>query len=236
MSLHNATPVEYKRALYAKKTRSELIAIIQEYIPYSHEHIAAKQLIDQMDRADEERRHRELIEATRSHTESKSSHNPISSRKNTNKHTMPVTRLFIGSSGAAKSQAKAIVKAFSSPTLQFLPWWDDAFVGGGLLLENLEKIKDKVDGAVFVFSPEIPGAVRKANTVLPNQNVLFEFGYFLGHFGHGKVCMMKYGDYYLPSDFGGYIHITGSGFFRPGAVTKLGKRTAKEFGNWIANF
>jgi CRP/FNR family cyclic AMP-dependent transcriptional regulator len=149
---------------------------------------------------------------------------------------MPVTKLFIGSSGGAKSQAKAIVKAFTSPTLEFLPWWDDVFVGGGLLLENLEKIKVQVDGAVFVFSPEIPGTVRKASAVLPNQNVLFEFGYFLGHFGRKKVSMMKYGEYYLPSDFGGYIHITGGKFFKSGAATKPGKRTIKEFGNWISKF
>ena len=37
---------------------------------------------------------------------------------------MPKTTLFIGSFTAAKSQAKALVRELSGPTLQFLPWWD----------------------------------------------------------------------------------------------------------------
>lgn len=149
---------------------------------------------------------------------------------------MPKTRLFIGSSGGAKSQAKAVVEAFSSATVEFVPWWSGAFVAGNTLLQNLQKIQDTVDGAVFIFSPEIPGTVRKTDQELPNQNVLFEFGYFLGHFGHKKVCMMKYGSFYLPSDFGGYIHISGSKFFKSGAVVKPGKRTKNEFDSWIAAF
>jgi CRP/FNR family cyclic AMP-dependent transcriptional regulator len=149
---------------------------------------------------------------------------------------MPKTRLFIGSSAASKSQAKAIIAQFTSPTLDFVPWWDGAFVAGNTLLENLEAIRTMVNGAVFVFAPEIPGVVRKLDQQLPNQNVLFEFGYFLGHFGRTKVCMLKYGDFYLPSDFGGYIHIFGSRFAKSGAVAQIGKRTIKEFTSWIQAF
>jgi len=36
---------------------------------------------------------------------------------------MPTTTVFIGSSTAAKSQAKALVKELTSATLKFLPWW-----------------------------------------------------------------------------------------------------------------
>ena len=71
MSLHNATPIEYQRALYAKKSRADLIAIVQEYVEYSKEHIAARQLLDEMDRLErtesektEERRHREALAAS----------------------------------------------------------------------------------------------------------------------------------------------------------------------------
>ena len=147
---------------------------------------------------------------------------------------MPKTTLFIGSSSAARSQAKAVVKKFSSPTLEFLPWWGDAFTAGRTLLEELDSIKDKVDGAVLLFSPEAESNVRGKTVWTPNLNVLFEFGYFYGQFGKEKVAMMKYGDFYLPSDFGGYIHIFGSEFFKRGAVAKIGKRTEREFSNWIA--
>jgi predicted nucleotide-binding protein len=145
---------------------------------------------------------------------------------------MPKTTLFIGSSTAAKSQAKAIATKFAGPTLKFLPWWE-AFTAGQTLLEGLDGIRDRVDGAVLLFSPEAKSTVRKKSVQVPNLNVLFEFGYFYGHFGKQKTAMLKYGDFYLPSDFGGYIHIFGSSYFRRGAVVQVSKRTENEFGRWL---
>jgi predicted nucleotide-binding protein len=146
---------------------------------------------------------------------------------------MPKTTLFIGSSTAAKSQAKAVVEKFKSPMVEFIPWWE-AFTAGRTLLEDLDNIRNKVDGAILLFSPEAEATVRGNTVQTPNLNVLFEFGYFYGHFGKQKVAMMKYGDFYMPSDFGGYIHIFGSTFFRRGAVSQIAKRTEKEFGRWLA--
>lgn len=146
---------------------------------------------------------------------------------------MPKTTLFIGSSSAAKSQAKAVVAKFTSPTLKFMSWWE-AFTAGRTLLEDLDNIRAKVDGAVLLFSPEAESTVRGKTVQVPNLNVLFEFGYFYGHFGKQKTAMLKYGDFYLPTDFGGYIHISGSTFFKRGAVVKVGRRTENEFGRWLA--
>jgi len=146
---------------------------------------------------------------------------------------MPKTKLFIGSSSASKTQAKAVVQKFKSPTLEFVPWWD-AFTAGRTLLEELDTIRADVDGALLLFSPEAEATVRGNSVWTPNLNVLFEFGYFYGHFGREKVAMLKYGDFYLPSDFGGYIHIFGSKFFKRGAVAQVGKRTEEEFGHWVS--
>ena len=88
---------------------------------------------------------------------------------------MPKTVLFIGSSAAAKSQAKALVKTLTSDTLEFLPWWD-AFTPGKTLLEELDAVRDKVHGALLVFSPEAQTVIRKDKKFVPNMNVLFEFG------------------------------------------------------------
>ncbi len=145
---------------------------------------------------------------------------------------MPKTTLFIGSSSAAKSQAKAVVHHFTSGTLDFVPWWE-AFTPGRTLLEDLDAIRGRVDGAVLIFSPESESRVRGNKVNLPNLNVLFEFGYFYGHFGRQKVSMMKYGEIYMPSDFGGYIHVFGSTFFKRSAVVQVGKRTEKDFNRWI---
>lgn len=145
---------------------------------------------------------------------------------------MPKTTLFIGSSTAAKSQAKALVKTLTSDTLEFLPWWE-AFTPGKTLLEELDSIRDKVDGALLVFSPEAETTIRKEKKFVPNLNVLFEFGYFYGHFGKDKVAMVKYGEFFLPSDFGGYIWITGSSFFKRSAVVQVGERTKTDFKKWV---
>ena len=146
---------------------------------------------------------------------------------------MPATTIFIGSSSAAKSQARAVVRKFSGPALKFLPWWD-AFTAGRTLLEDLDHIRTLVDGALLLFSPESTTRIRNKKYYVPNLNVLFEFAYFYGHFGRRKVAMLKYWEFYLPSDLGGYIHIAGSRSFRRGAAIQVGKRTSREMERWVA--
>ena len=145
---------------------------------------------------------------------------------------MPETLVFLGSSSAAKSQAKEVIRALTTSTLRFIPWWD-AFTPGRTLLEELDAIREKVNCALLLFSPEATAEVRKTKVEVPNLNVLFEFGYFYGYFGKERVAMLKYGDFYLPTDLGGYVHISGSKFFKRGAVVKVGKRTTREFERWI---
>jgi len=145
---------------------------------------------------------------------------------------MPKTTIFIGSSSAAKSQAKTLVAELSTATLDFLPWWE-AFTPGKTLLEELDNIRDNVQGALLLFSPESETTIKKQKKLVPNLNVLFEFGYFYGHFGKQKVAMIKYGEFFLPSDFGGYVWITGSKFFKRSAVVQVGKRTNTDFTKWI---
>ena len=147
---------------------------------------------------------------------------------------MAKTRIFLGSSAAAKSQAKALIAALSSEEVEFLPWWD-AFTPGHTLLAGLDALRDSVQGAILLFSPESEGIVRGNPVQLPSMNVLFEFGYFYGHFEKNKVAIMKYGDFYLPTDLGGYLHIPGSKFFKRGAVSKISKQTMNEFNKWIVS-
>ena len=146
---------------------------------------------------------------------------------------MPKTRVFIGSSGAARSQAKLIVRRFENATLEFLPWWD-AFVPGTTLLDNLDAIADRVDAAVLVMSPESEAVIRGSTVQIPNLNVLYEFGFFYGRLGKRRVAMIKYGDFYLPSDLGGYTHVFGSRIFKRGATVPVATRTRTDFERWLA--
>jgi len=144
-----------------------------------------------------------------------------------------MTTIFIGSSSAARSQARAVIRKFASPTLKFLPWWD-AFTAGRTPPEDPDHLRARVDGALLLFSPESSTRIRNKKYDLPNLNVLFEFAYFYGYFGRQKVAMLKYGEFYLPSDLGGYIHIAGSRSFRRGATVQVGKRASRELERWVS--
>lgn len=147
---------------------------------------------------------------------------------------MAKTTLFLGSASAAKAQAKALAAKLQSTSVEFLPWWE-SFTPGRTLLEELDAIRAKVHGAVLLFSPDAESTVRGKTVQTLNPNVLFEFGYFYGHFGKQKVAVVKYGEPFMPSDFGGYIHVAGSKFFKRGSTVKVAQRTETEFGRWMAS-
>jgi predicted nucleotide-binding protein len=145
---------------------------------------------------------------------------------------MPKTTIFIGSSAAARPQAKALARKLEGPGLAFLPWWE-AFTAGRTLLEDLDEIKDRIDGAILVMSPESESTIRGNTVQIPNLNVLFELGFLAGHLGRRRVAMVRYGDFYLPSDLAGYVHITGSSVFRRAGTVRVGKRTVADFARWL---
>ncbi|MNB92775.1 putative nucleotide-binding protein containing TIR-like domain protein [compost metagenome] len=145
-------------------------------------------------------------------------------------------KLFVASAAAAKTQAKEFIRGCSKENIEFIPWWD-RFPAGGTLLDELEKISTEVHGAIIILSPEGVAVNSKGTEiVIPNLNVLFEFGYFFSRFGKNNVVVVKYGLVNLPSDLNGYIHVFGSNFFKPNAKTQISKRTLKEFDKWYDSF
>jgi predicted nucleotide-binding protein len=142
-------------------------------------------------------------------------------------------KVFIGSSTAARRQARLLIEGCKHPNITYLPWWDQ-FTAGRTLLEELDRIRKKVDACILLLTPEGVATNSKNNqVVIPNMNVLFEFGYFYSALGKESVALAKYGKVNLPSDLGGYIHIAGSDFFKPNYGVPVGKKTKKEFDRWI---
>jgi len=140
--------------------------------------------------------------------------------------------IFIASSNAAKPQAKAFIKGCTRADVTFLPWWEQ-FRAGNTLLEELVRIRDQIDRAVLILSPESNTSLRRLTQPIPNLNVLFEFGFFYSALGKDKVAVIRYGRVYLPSDLDGYIHITGSRRFARGKAVKVGRQTKNEFERWL---
>jgi len=145
---------------------------------------------------------------------------------------MPNITLFLASSTAARAQAKALMSSLSTEYVKFLPWWE-AFTPGRTLLAELDALRTRVQGALLLISPESTSVVRGKQVTVPNLNVLFEFGFYYGAFPKERVAIVKYGEFYLPSDLGGYIHISGSASFRRGGALRVAKRTKTEFGRWV---
>ena len=141
-------------------------------------------------------------------------------------------KVFVGSSTAAKCQARYLMKGCAALDIQFLPWWEQ-FIPGRTLLEELTRIQKSVQRAILILSPETETDVRGHKRAIPNLNVLFEFGFFYSALGKEKVAVVRYGDIYLPSDLDGYIHITGSKHFTRGRAVSVGKRTKTEFDRWL---
>lgn len=145
-------------------------------------------------------------------------------------------KLFVASSTAAKTQAKEFIKGCSKENIEYIPWWD-RFAAGRTLLEELDRVSNEVHGAVVILTPEGVATNSKGNQiVVPNLNVLFEFGYFYSKFGKNNVLVAKYGKVNLPSDLGGYIHAFGSDYFKSNMKVPVSKRTLKEFNKWYDAF
>lgn len=142
-------------------------------------------------------------------------------------------KIFVGSSTAAKTQAKVFIDGCKNPYIEFLPWWEQ-FTPGKTLLEELNDLKNTVNAAILIFTPEASSTnLKGTEIVIPNLNVLFEFGFFYSALGKDHVSIVKYSNVYLPSDLSGYIHINGSKFFKPNGAVTLGKKTKNEFDKWI---
>ena len=80
---------------------------------------------------------------------------------------------------------------------------------GRTIIEKFEQ-HAHVGFAVALLTPDDVGALQeKALNLKPRarQNVIFEFGYFIGRLGRNRVCALTKGDVEIPSDYDGVIYI-----------------------------
>lgn len=86
--------------------------------------------------------------------------------------------------------------------------------GGLTLIEKLEK-HSEVGYAFILLTPDEIAYLRleeqksdseRKKELRARQNVIFEFGYFVGRLGRSRVCCLYTGDVSLPSDVNGMIY------------------------------
>jgi hypothetical protein len=144
-------------------------------------------------------------------------------------------RIFVVSSVEAMAHAKSFMRNCKDDDhIEYLPWWDQ-FQPGRTLIEELERFKRKLDGALIILTPDITASLEEGDRSIPNLNVLFEFGFFLSRFGRRRVAVVKYGEVFLPSDLDGVIPIYG-GAYNPARTVRATRRTKDEFARWVEGF
>lgn len=80
---------------------------------------------------------------------------------------------------------------------------------GRTIIEKFEQ-HAQVGFAVALLTPDDVGALRENTKNLKpraRQNVIFEFGYFIGRLGRNRVCALTKVDVEIPSDYEGVVYI-----------------------------
>ena len=116
-------------------------------------------------------------------------------------------RIFIGSSSEGLEVAKE-VKAFFENDYEAYLWTDDIFKFNENFLETLMKEANLFDFGLLVFTKDDYTKSRLQGFDSPRDNVIFEYGLFLGRLGKNNAFIIKDEDVKLPSDLFGITHAT----------------------------
>lgn len=114
---------------------------------------------------------------------------------------MAKPRVFIGSSAEGLNVAYAVQQNLLHDA-EVTVWDQGVFELSKTTIESLSKALHESDFAVFVFSPDDLVKIRSTLSGAVRDNVLFEFGLFIGRLGRDRVYFLlpMNGELHLPSD------------------------------------
>lgn len=114
---------------------------------------------------------------------------------------MPKPRVFIGSSVEGLSVAYAVQQNLLHEA-EVTVWDQGVFELSRTTMESLTKALSDSDFAIFVFSPDDLVRIRNLAAPTVRDNVLFEFGLFIGRLGRERVFFLlpSVGELHLPTD------------------------------------
>jgi hypothetical protein len=112
-------------------------------------------------------------------------------------------RVFVGSSSERKSLAEELCTRLGDKATA-IGWWDSPeFQNGFSSLEALLKATETYDFAAFLLTADDQCTSRGVTGAMPRDNVLFEYGLFLGRLRQGRVLAFVEQNIRLPSDVAG---------------------------------
>jgi len=136
-------------------------------------------------------------------------------------------RVFIGSSTDSLALVQMIGAWIERAGHQPVPWnGPDLFIAGDFVLERLVKISRTIDAAILVFAESDRVGGPGERTTQPRDNVLIEYGLFIGALGKENTIVCVDGNPKLPTDLGGVVTVDISAPAREQAENKVR--------NWLA--
>lgn len=133
--------------------------------------------------------------------------------------------VFIGSSAEGLPIARALQAELEDTTDYLAERWDaGTFAPGNYTLESLILMAKRVDFAILVATGEDTVISRGTEMKAVRDNIIFEFGLFLGTLGRERVYYLSVDDAKLPSDLLGLTRLTYQ--TRPGRSIRSGLNSA----------
>ncbi|WAC39869.1 STING domain-containing protein [Pedobacter sp. SL55] len=111
-------------------------------------------------------------------------------------------RIFIGSSSEGLKVAKYVKSYFANDFECFL-WTDDIFKYNESVFDTLLKSASLFDFGIMVATKDDFTVSRNTNFDTPRDNIVFEYGLFLGRVGAGKAFVLQEEGTKLPTDLFG---------------------------------
>jgi hypothetical protein len=121
-------------------------------------------------------------------------------------------KIFIGSSEKNKEYAQKIAERLKTAGFEVLPWWDPkVFQGGDVTIDRLIELSNHCDASIFVFGADdkILTDTKDGTKELatPRDNVVLEYGIFVGKHGRKKALFVPQPSIRIPSDLAGVTHL-----------------------------
>jgi SAM-dependent methyltransferase len=117
---------------------------------------------------------------------------------------LPKPRVFIGSAREAEDLVAELAIELD-PKFQPLPWYEAFPIDSTFTLERLVEVTAEVEFAIFLLGGEDSRVRRGEPGRVPRDNVVLEFGLFLGVLGPGRVFVLRYAESSAPTDLDGLI-------------------------------
>lgn len=135
---------------------------------------------------------------------------------NKNREGEKIMEVFLGSSSEAKDFMEEIalkVQELGHDTLMWTDTGKGIFVPGTNTIDALIEITKRVEAAIFIFNADDKkwnenSSLEETSTV--RDNVLLEYGLFVGELGKSKVCFVCKNHPEVASDLKGVTYIDGN--------------------------